>query len=34
MWDYKGWFGIVTEKEGVPVVDEAVAKALGLRSKE
>jgi hypothetical protein len=30
MWDYKGWFGMVTEKDGVPVVDEGVANALGV----
>ena len=30
IWDYKGWFGMVTVKDGVPVVDEGVAEALGV----
>jgi hypothetical protein len=34
LWDYKGWFGMVTTKDGVPVVDEPVAEALGLRGRE
>jgi hypothetical protein len=33
VWDYKGWFGMVTEKDSVPVVDEGVAMALGVGKK-
>jgi len=34
MWDYKGWFGMVREKDGVPLVDEGMAGALGLRGRK
>ena len=34
LWDFKGWFGMVTEKDGVPVVDEAVAGELGLKGRK
>jgi hypothetical protein len=33
LWDFKGWFGMATEKDGVPVLDEAIAHALGLGKK-
>jgi endoglucanase len=32
MWDYQGGFGVVYKKDGVTTEDEAVLKALGLRS--
>ena len=31
MWDYSGSFGVVTKRDGRPVADEGVLKALGLR---
>jgi len=32
MWDYRGGFGVVHKQDGQPaVVDEAIAKALGLK---
>ena len=34
LWDFKGWFGFVTEQNGVPVADESVVKALGLKRKK
>lgn len=30
MWDYRGGFALVTDKDGVTTVDEGVAKALGV----
>jgi endoglucanase len=30
MWDYRGGFALVSKKDGVPVVDEGVAAALGV----
>lgn len=33
LWDFKGWFGMVTEKNGVPVADDSVVEALGLKRK-
>jgi aryl-phospho-beta-D-glucosidase BglC (GH1 family) len=31
MWDYSGSFGVVTKKDGKPIADEGVVKALGLK---
>jgi aryl-phospho-beta-D-glucosidase BglC (GH1 family) len=33
MWDYRGGFALVSRKDGVPVVDDGAAKALGLKVK-
>jgi hypothetical protein len=32
IWDYSGTFGIVNKKDGHPVVDESILRALGLKS--
>jgi aryl-phospho-beta-D-glucosidase BglC (GH1 family) len=34
MWDYRGGFALVSKKDGVPVVDEGVADALGLKGRK
>ncbi|MFY9842605.1 MAG: glycoside hydrolase family 5 protein [Terriglobales bacterium] len=31
LWDYSGSFGVVTKKDGKPVADDAVLRALGLK---
>ena len=31
MWDYSGSFGVVTKKDGKPVADDAMLRALGLK---